>query len=69
VVQRRQGVSLASEALGEPGIGNTLGREKLERDQPIQGFLPGFVNHAHPAPPKTLDDFQLGKMRRDLVWQ
>ena len=49
VIQRGQRVGLAGEALRKSRIPGALGREQLERDEPIQRTLPRLVHHTHPA--------------------
>ena len=38
-----------------------FGREDFQRHQPVEPFLPGLVDHAHPAPAHQFQDLQSGK--------
>ena len=67
VVQSREGLRLPRETLGKLGVAHALGRQKLERHEPVQGFLARFVHDTHAAPPQAFQDFKLRKMRGDLV--
>ena len=42
------------------------GREDFQGHQPIEVFLPGLVDHAHPAPAHQFQDFQLGEQWRQF---
>ena len=66
MVQRRQRLRLACEALGKLRIAHPLGREQFQRDEAVQAFLTCLVNHAHAAAAEAFEDFELRKMRGDL---
>jgi len=49
VAEACQRTRLAVEALGGVRAGRALRREHLERDEPVQRWLAGLVNRAHPT--------------------
>src|SRR5262249_62049082 len=54
-----QGTGFTGEALGKGRITVSLGRQKLESDEPIQLRLTSFVHGSHTALAQQLEDFQL----------
>ncbi len=67
MIERRERLGLVRETFGKLRIGHPLRREQLQRDQAAQRLLPRLIDHAHPAAPEKLDDFELRKMRRDFL--
>ena len=66
MIQTREQLGLAVEALDEGGIAREVVRQNLQRDETVELRLAGFVNRSHPASPEEFDDFQVGKMGRDF---
>ena len=58
--------SLAGKPLGKGRVLADLGREDFQRHQPIELFLPGHVDHAHPAAAHQFQNFQVREMGRQL---
>ena len=66
MAEHGQRTGLAGEPLGKGGLAADRRREDFQGHQPIEVFLPGLVDHAHPAPADKLDDFKLGEQRRQF---
>jgi hypothetical protein len=49
------------------GVVFSFGRDHLDGDDAVEGFLPGFVNHSHAAATETLQDVELGKFACDFI--
>ena len=56
VLEPRDGLGLALEALGETGVVQELPRQDLERHVAVEGRLEGPVDRGHAAPAERLDD-------------
>ena len=69
MIERRQGMGLTHEPLCEVGIRDPLGCHEFQRHRSIQRFLPRFVHHTHTSTAQALDDLELRKVRRDLLWR
>ena len=67
MVQGRQRLRFAREALGEFPVSHTLRREEFERHETFQGLLPRLVNDAHAATSEAFEDFKLRKVRREFL--
>ena len=56
----------AGKTFGEGRVAGDRGREDLQRHEPIEAFLPGLVDHAHPALADELQDLQLRELSGQL---
>ena len=66
MAERGERVRFTGEASGKLRIHHALRREQLQRDEPVERFLPGLVHHAHAAATEAFEDFKLREVRRDL---
>ena len=57
---------LAGEPLGKGRVLADLRREDFQGHQPVEPFLPGLVDHAHPAAAHQFQNLQVGEMGRQL---
>ncbi len=63
MAEHGHGPGLLGEPLGKGRILADRGREDLQRHQPVEAFLPGLVDHAHPAAAYQLQDLQVREVR------
>ncbi len=61
MVQPGQRAGFAFESLGKLRVVLLFRRKDLQRHEPVQARLAGFVNRAHAALAQQFDDFELGK--------
>jgi len=59
-------LGLAGKPLGEGPILADLRREDFQGHQAIEPFLPGLIDHAHPAAADEFQNLQVGKTRGQL---
>src|SRR2546423_5510075 len=66
MVERGQSLRLACESLRKLSVLDTFRREELESDEPVQGFLPRLIDHAHSATSEITDNLELRKVWRQF---
>ncbi len=66
MIEPRQQLGFAGEALRELRVPFALGREDLERDEAVQRFLSGLVDNTHSAATEAFEDLELRETRADL---
>ena len=64
MIELRQRLGLAGEALGKRGIVADAGRQNFQRDDAVQLFLPRLIDRAHAALADEFEDFELRKFQR-----
>ena len=63
MIEFRQRLGLAGEALGKRGIVADAGRKNFQRHHAVELLLPRFINRAHAAFADEFEDFELRKFR------
>ena len=56
MLQRRGELRFLDEAAAPLGVGDAIGRQHLQRDQPVQPVVAGPIDLAHPADAQQVDD-------------
>jgi hypothetical protein len=69
MVEPGQGLSFPAEPFGKVRLSLLIRRQNLQRNEPIESRLAGFINNAHAAPAEAFKDFQLRETLRDLRWR
>ena len=67
MVQPGERLRFVAEAFRKHRIAHALRSEEFQSDETVERFLPRFVNDAHPAATKAVEDFELRKMRREFL--
>ena len=66
MIELRQRLGFAGEALGKRRIVTNAGRKNFQRDDAVQLFLPRLIDRAHAAFADEFEDFELRKLRREF---
>jgi hypothetical protein len=56
MIERRSSPCFAGQSRARPGVRHQVSGQELQRHQPIEGFVPGLVDHTHPATADRLDN-------------
>ena len=67
MIELGQRLGFAGEAFGKRGIPADAGRKNLQGHNAVQLLLPGLIDRAHAALADEFQNFQLGKLRAQLL--
>ena len=63
VIERRGGARLVDEPLARRRVAGQLGRQELERDDPVEPRVAGAVDEPHTAAADAVEDLVVGNLR------